>query len=128
MIIPEEDLEDMEMRMDIGLDPKSAEQKQAYDDYKRFTEWADGEDLKPDSPTMFPFEIEVQADSSLPLDKQSKANLFLRLYSMKGVDRRALLETLEIPNAEEILKRMDNVDKKAKTMQTMNKGQEAKNV
>jgi len=47
---------------------------------------------------------------------------------MKGVDRRALLETLEIPNAEEILKRMDNVDKKAKTMQTMNKGQEAKNV
>jgi len=127
MIIPKEELEGIEERMEMGLDPETAQQKQAYDDYTRFMEWADGETLAPDSPAMFPFEIEVQADSSLPLDKQSKANLFLRLYAMKAVDRQALLESLEIPNSAEINKRMGQMDKAAKTMQSM-KGQEAKNV
>ena len=119
MIIPKETLEDMIEAMEMGLDNSTAETAQQYEDYLRFTEWANTNGMSPESPTMFPFEIEVQADSSLPLDKQSRANLFLRLFGMKAVDREALLKSLEIPNAEEIIKRMAKMDTMGKEINKM---------
>lgn len=98
-----------------------AEQLQEYNDYIRFDEWARGNGLDDDGPVAFPFKIEVESDSTLPLDRQSRAQLFMRLYSMKAVDRKALLDALEIPNADEILKRMNDLDKKTKQAQTQMK-------
>ncbi len=52
------------------------------------------------------FEISLETNSSLPQDRQTLANLALRLFQMEGIDRQALLETLQFPNAEDILQRM----------------------
>jgi hypothetical protein len=45
----------------------------------------------------FDFNIEIQTNSTLPLDRQSLANLMLRLAEMKIVDAQAVLETLRVP-------------------------------
>lgn len=112
MIIDDETIRMMEEAIEHDLaDEFSEADHAAYKDYLRFVEWANEQEYNPNDGVMFPFEIEVQADSSLPLDKQSKANLFLRLYAMKAVDREALLDALEIQNKDEIIKRMGKLDK-----------------
>ena len=53
------------------------------------------------------FDIEIETNSTLPMDRQSLANLFLRLAQMKIVDPQAVIEQLNIPKGEEIIKRME---------------------
>lgn len=84
-------------------EPGDMEQyKKEYEDYKQFIEFF-GED----DPVYFDFDVEIQTNSTLPMDKQSLANVMLRLFQMAGVDRQATLETLQIPNAKEIAQRME---------------------
>jgi hypothetical protein len=56
------------------------------------------------------FDIEIQTNSTLPTDQQSRANLMLQLAQTQitpqsVVDDKAVLDTLRIPEADEILKR-----------------------
>jgi hypothetical protein len=79
--------------------------RQVMKDYRRFIETFGDVD-----PVFFEFDIIVESLSSLPMDMQSLANLMIRLYSMKAVDRRSLLETLKIPRWQEIAERMDKLE------------------
>jgi hypothetical protein len=72
-----------------------------YQDFKAFTE-AYGES----DPVFFPFSIQIDTNSTLPLDKQSLANLAIRLAQMKLLDPQAVLETLQFPKWQEIIERM----------------------
>lgn len=53
------------------------------------------------------FDVVVESNSTLPMDKQSLANLFLRLLQMKAIDPRAVLEHLKPPRYKEIIARME---------------------
>ena len=53
------------------------------------------------------FDISLETNSSLPQDRQTLANLALRLFQMQAIDRKALLEVLQYPNAEDILGRLE---------------------
>lgn len=60
-------------------------------------------------PVHIDFDIEVQTNSMLPMDKQSLANLFLRLAEVhitpdSPITMEAILEMLRVPNKEKILK------------------------
>jgi len=79
-------------------DDKLYEQHQQ--DYEKFFEEFGGKDS-----VYADFDIEIQTNSTLPMDKQSLANLFLRLFELKAVDQLSLLKQLRIPNAEEIVQR-----------------------
>lgn len=80
------------------------EHKREYEDYVKFLQFF--EDVGDLDPIFFDFDIEIQTDSMLPMDKQARANLYLRLLQMKAIDPQAVLEFLQIPNASEIIKRM----------------------
>lgn len=69
----------------------------------------------------FEFDIVVQTNSTLPMDKQSLSNLFLRLFQMKAIDAEAVLEMLQIPNRQKIIERME---KKMKAAMQANGGEE----
>jgi hypothetical protein len=56
------------------------------------------------------FEIEIQTNSTLPMDRQSLANLALRLFEMKAIDRQALFEFLSLPMGKEIAARMQQME------------------
>ena len=58
-------------------------------------------------PVLFDFDLVIQTNSTLPMDKQSLANLMLRLFQMKAVDAEAILEILQIPGKDKILQRID---------------------
>ena len=60
-----------------------------------------------EDPVIFDFDIVIQTNSTLPMDKQSLANLMMRLFQMKAVDAEAVLEILQIPGREKILARID---------------------
>ncbi len=83
-------------------------ERQQYDDYQKFTELFGEKD-----PVYFDFDIPIETNSSLPLDKQSLANLALRLFEDKGIDRRALLETVRFPKGDEIASRMEQAEQMA---------------
>ena len=64
------------------------------------------------------FDIEIQTNSTLPMDKQSLANLALRLAEVQNtpmsiIDSEAVLDILRFPNKDKILER------RAKAMQMM---------
>lgn len=79
-------------------------EQQEWDDYTQFVEAFGEKDT-----VYFDYDIEIQTNSTLPLDKQSLANLALRLYTapLPAIDRQAILETLHFPNSEEIIQRME---------------------
>jgi len=77
---------------------------QQREDYTKFL-GEFGDDVKGD-PVYADFDIEIQTNSTLPMDKQSLANLFLRLFEMQAIDQKALLDQLRVPNAEEIVQRL----------------------
>lgn len=56
------------------------------------------------------FEIEIQTNSTLPMDRQSLANLALRLFEMKAIDRQALFDFLSLPMGKEIAARMQQME------------------
>jgi hypothetical protein len=96
--------------------PEDIEAYQKYqresEDYSAFMEYfRECGDL---DPVFFDFEVEVQTDSMLPMDKQARANLYLRLLQMKAIDPQAVLEFLHIPNADEIVGRMNKQEMAAK--------------
>jgi hypothetical protein len=94
------------------LNPREQEE---WNDYQEFVD-AFGEKDN----VYFDYDIEIQTNSTLPLDKQSLANLALRLYTapQPAIDRQAVLETLHFPNAEEIIQRMEAQEQ----AQNQNKG------
>ena len=59
------------------------------------------------------FDLEIDTNSSLPMDKQSLANLFLRLASMKLIDGEAVLTQLNVPHKDEIVARMKQEQQQA---------------
>lgn len=78
--------------------------KQELDDYQRFLEmFKEYGDL---DPIFFDFDIEIQTDSMLPMDKQSRVNTYLRLLQMGGIDPQTVLEYLQIPNTDTIMQRI----------------------
>ncbi len=60
-----------------------------------------------------PIEPEIQTNSSLPIDKQSLANLALRLFELQGIDREALFEFIRLPKGEEVATRMNEKEQAA---------------
>ena len=57
-------------------------------------------------PISFEFDIEIQSDTTLPTDKQQRANLALRLRQLQAIDILSLLNFLGVPNADEIVARL----------------------
>jgi len=82
-------------------------------DYEKFiSEWGTEDPIYAD------FDLEVQTNSSLPMDKQSLANLYLRLLEMAGGNPvtgmpmwEAVLQALRIPRYKEIIGKMDELFK-----------------
>ena len=75
-------------------------------------------------PVYIKFDIQVDTNSTLPLDKQSLANIILRLAEIRVapdgvVDRKTILDTVGIPNADEIDARMNE---QMKQMMAMKQG------
>ena len=63
-------------------------------------------------PIHFKFRIEIQTNSTLPMDKQSLANLYLRLAEVRStpqsiIDDEAVMDALQIPDKEAILHRKE---------------------
>lgn len=80
----------------------SEDDKKDAEDYERLVE-----EIGDASEVYFDFNIEIQTNSTLPLDRQSLANLMLRLAEMKVVDAQAVLETLRVPGTSGILARLE---------------------
>jgi hypothetical protein len=75
--------------------------KQQWDDYnKLMTQLSDEESV------YFKFRIEIETNSTLPMDQQSLANLGMQLAQNGRIDTRSLLEFLHIPGVDRIIKRL----------------------
>jgi hypothetical protein len=85
-----------EKREEIG------KEKEDYDKFLRFIK-----DLGDVDTVYAEFDIVIDTNSTLPMDKQTLANLFLKLLQMKAVDAQAVLEQLNVPKAKEIIARME---------------------
>jgi hypothetical protein len=82
------------------LDP---DEQQEQDDYNKLIEEFENEV----DPVYFEFDIVIDTNSTLPMDKQSLANLGMKLFERKAIDAQALLEVLQWPKGDEIIKRME---------------------
>ena len=83
----------------------NAEQIEAYENYLGFIEeFKGGKEL---DPVFFNFDIEVATDSSLPVDQQARANLAMKLFQMKAIDQKALLDILNWPERDEVIERRE---------------------
>lgn len=94
--------------MSQGEDQEMQKEQKDYEKYKEFIK-----DLGDVDEVYADFDLSVETNSTLPMDKQSLANLFLRLLQMKAIDPEALLTQLQIPRSEEIIKRMEEKAKMA---------------
>ena len=65
-------------------------------------------------PVYFDFDIQIDTNSTLPLDKQTLANMFIRLAQMQLVDRDAVLEILKVPGYKQIIERMNRKEEEMK--------------
>ena len=102
----------------VETDAGTKETDQAYDErlkgdgmYQE-TERLLKEVFNEDDPIYFKFKIEIQTNSTLPMDKQSLANLYLRLaevrYSPESIiDDVAVMDALQIPDKEAIINRKE---------------------
>ena len=100
----------------IQLDDGAMEKEDAYEqrvqedgDYQE-TERLITEVFHNTDPIHFKFKIEIQTNSTLPMDKQSLANLYLRLAEVRStpdsiVDSEAVMDVLQIPDKEAIIHR-----------------------
>jgi hypothetical protein len=80
------------------------EYQQEQKDYEKFKEFVS--EFGELDPVHADFDIVIETNSTLPMDKQSLANLFLRLLQMKAIDPEAVLKQLKIPRYKEIIKRL----------------------
>lgn len=94
-------------------DTDLAKDVQGEKDYEQFMQYV--KDIGED-PVYAAFDIEIQTNSTLPMDKQSLANLFLRLLEMAGGNPvtgmpiwKAVLENLRIPKYQEIIEEMQGL-------------------
>jgi len=69
--------------------------------YVAVTEW------QQTAPSKGEFDVEVQAGTSLPFMKQRRSNLAFQLYQAQAIDQEALLDAVEFPKKDEIMRRMD---------------------
>ena len=100
----------MEPKMQGG-EQQNQQEIQDWEQYKEFiSEFGEVDEVFAE------FDIEIDTNSTLPMDKQSLANLFLRLVQMKVVDPQAVIEQLNIPKGDEIIKRMEERMKQAAAM------------
>lgn len=79
-------------------------------------------ELTDEESVYIPFDISIETNSTLPLDKQSLANLFLQLANVQlgpnsVIDTRSLLEVLQIPNVDGIMARIEAMQQKAMQQQ-----------
>ena len=86
-----------------------------FEDYEKLVK-----ELTDEESVYVKFVIEIQTNSTLPMDKQSLANLFLRLAELQitensPIDIKTLLEMLHVPKVDEILKRLK--DQRTEKMQ-----------
>lgn len=113
----------LQARVDKGVPLDESEQKlvdqylQEYQDMRDFLEYfstnEDGEQRGDLDPVYFPFNVSVQADSMLPADKQSRANMAIRLAEMKIIDPPAVLDILDWPGRQEIMERREQAQQQA---------------
>lgn len=85
------------------MDP---EEHQQLADYRRLMEqFVDAEQIYID------FELQIDTNSTLPLDKQSLANLTMNLAKMKILPREAILEVLRFPNKDRYIRMIEEEKK-----------------
>lgn len=101
-------------------DPELAQNKQEWEDYIAFVEKFGEEDE-----VYSAFDLEVQTNSTLPMDRQTLGNLILRLFELGGADAEAVLEILRIPKKDEIVERLQKAKQAEQPAQQM-PGQGAK--
>ncbi len=89
---PEEEAENEEEEADL---------KQQWQDYNELVEYIGDEEA-----VSFNFIIDIETNSTLPMDKQALANLALQLAQLGHIDNLSLLEMLKIPNAKKIHDRL----------------------
>jgi hypothetical protein len=84
--------------------PGAGEDQQENDELD--TQWKDYDELLAhlgdEEDVAFNFIIDIDTNSTLPMDKQSLANLGLQLAQLGHIDNLSLLKMLHIPNAEKI--------------------------
>ena len=87
----------------------SPEEQQEWDDYRQIAELFGEFD-----PVHFDFEVVIDTNSTLPMDKQSLANLGMKLFNARAIDAQALLEVLQWPRKDEIIGRMKELAEERK--------------
>jgi hypothetical protein len=100
-----------QMSPQIGTGQTSEEDAQIMADYEKFiAEWGNVDEIYAE------FDLEVQTNSTLPMDRQSLANLFLRLLEMAGGNPvtgmpmwEAALTALRIPRYKQIIQKMQEL-------------------
>lgn len=74
------------------------------------TQWEDYTklmtDLSDEKDVQFNFSIDIETNSTLPLDQQALANMALQLAQLGHIDTLSLLELLHIPNPEKVVDRL----------------------
>ncbi|KKL95331.1 hypothetical protein LCGC14_1855700, partial [marine sediment metagenome] len=79
--------------------------KQEVQDYEQFREFI--KEFGETDEVYAEFDLTIDTNSTLPMDQQSLANLFLRLKQMEVVDAQAVIEILNLPKGKEIIERME---------------------
>lgn len=80
----------------------SPEDQQFLDDYHSLVENFMGE-----TNIYIDFDVQIETNSTLPMDKSSLANLAIQLYEMGAIDEQAILETLRFPGKDRIMQRLE---------------------
>lgn len=100
------------------LKPLDETDMEDVNDYNKFLDLT--KELGPLDPVYADFDIEIQSNSTLPMDKQSLANLLIRLLEMGGQNPvtsmplwKSVLERLQIPNWKELISEMEENFEKA---------------
>jgi hypothetical protein len=104
--------------LQYDLEELSPAERRDLEDFQRLTEAFAGEDE-----VLLDFDIEIQTNSTLPADKQTLSQLVMQLAQLKIVDPLAVLETLNFPNAKEIVSRMTEQAQKQAQMAQQAKAQ-----
>jgi len=70
-------------------------------------------DWQQTAPSKGEFDVDVVAGTSLPFMKQRRTNLAFQLFQAQAIDQEALLDAVEFPNKDEILRRMNEAKQAA---------------
>jgi len=74
-------------------------------------------DTSEGTPTVGQFELDVTTGMSLPYQKEKLGQQAMRLYENQAIDREALLDVLEFPEREEIMRRAEEKEQAAQEQQ-----------